>query len=381
MVKRSVCLCDGEYIGIESIYTVKDGKQINIPDKLEQLREKGRSGKLLCACGCGARLSVIAGDGNIRKQHFRVWPGEEKAGCRATEEGYISIWSKIVLKQWLEDKLGTEEIECRVPVSRLFNVGREYQISLLAREQNVAICYWYDRTNLEDEKIEILESNTAGIHVIYVVDYNNEQKCEQYPERMMKIQKQQEYCLFLYSEEEKYDCVQMKAVAYLQNEDGLWKEVYIAKGMLGDYDIESNGMLLFRGISLLELATDKKSLFNKQVELEIERRRKKEERQRSKEEKEMEELARIVAKQKELAASVEQRVAEYREQQRQKEARLGGKNVEARDVFLNEEMNVTDLNIKRKMCPFCNSKVIERQRRGRRYVKCSNPKCTFEDYF
>ena len=324
---------------------------------------------------------MIAGEANIRRQHFRVWPGEGKAGCRATEEGHISIWSKIVLKRWLEDKLGTEEIECRVPISRLFNVDREYQISLLAREQNVAICYWYDRTNLEDEKIEILESNTVGIHVIYVVDYRNEHKCEQYPERMMKIQKQQEYCLFLYSEEERYDCVQMKAVAYMQNVDGFWTEVYIAKGILGDYDIDGNGMLLFRGISLLELATEKKSLFNKQVEFELERRRKKEERQRSKEEKEMEELARVVAKQKEQAASIEQRVAEYREQQRQKGARLGEKNAEARDVFSNKEMNVTDLNIKRNMCPFCNSKVIERHRRGRRYVKCSNPECLFEDYF
>ena len=27
MVQRSVCLCDGKYIGIESIFTVIDGKQ------------------------------------------------------------------------------------------------------------------------------------------------------------------------------------------------------------------------------------------------------------------------------------------------------------------------------------------------------------------
>ena len=37
MVQRSVCLCDGKYIGIESIFTVIDGKQINIPDKLSAL--------------------------------------------------------------------------------------------------------------------------------------------------------------------------------------------------------------------------------------------------------------------------------------------------------------------------------------------------------
>lgn len=40
MAQRTVALCDGKFIGIESIYTVIDGKQINIPDKLEQLRAK-----------------------------------------------------------------------------------------------------------------------------------------------------------------------------------------------------------------------------------------------------------------------------------------------------------------------------------------------------
>ena len=33
MAQRIVALCDGKFIGIESIYTVIDGKQINIPDK------------------------------------------------------------------------------------------------------------------------------------------------------------------------------------------------------------------------------------------------------------------------------------------------------------------------------------------------------------
>ena len=32
MAQRTVSLCDGKYIGIESIYTVVNGCQINIPD-------------------------------------------------------------------------------------------------------------------------------------------------------------------------------------------------------------------------------------------------------------------------------------------------------------------------------------------------------------
>ena len=54
MAQRTVALCDGKFIGIESIYTVIDGKQINIPDKLEQLRAKSRNNELFCPCGCGA---------------------------------------------------------------------------------------------------------------------------------------------------------------------------------------------------------------------------------------------------------------------------------------------------------------------------------------
>ena len=40
MVQRTVAICDGKYIGIESIYTVINGHQINIPDRLKNLREK-----------------------------------------------------------------------------------------------------------------------------------------------------------------------------------------------------------------------------------------------------------------------------------------------------------------------------------------------------
>ena len=44
MILRSECLYKDEIIGIESIYTVVNGKQINIPEKVEALRQKGREG-------------------------------------------------------------------------------------------------------------------------------------------------------------------------------------------------------------------------------------------------------------------------------------------------------------------------------------------------
>lgn len=103
MIQRAVCLCDGKYIGIESIYTVINGKQINIPEKLEALRAKSRNGELFCPCGCGANLILIAGDRNLRAQHFRLKTGSGRYECTAETEGIISIYSRIVLKCWLDE--------------------------------------------------------------------------------------------------------------------------------------------------------------------------------------------------------------------------------------------------------------------------------------
>ena len=72
MAQRTVALCDGKFIGIESIYTVVNGCQINIPDKLKELRAKSQNNELFCPCGCGANLILVAGDKNLREQHFRI---------------------------------------------------------------------------------------------------------------------------------------------------------------------------------------------------------------------------------------------------------------------------------------------------------------------
>lgn len=61
MAQRTVALCDSKFIGIESIYTVVDGKQINIPDKLAALRARSRKNELFCPCGCGSNLILVEG--------------------------------------------------------------------------------------------------------------------------------------------------------------------------------------------------------------------------------------------------------------------------------------------------------------------------------
>ena len=50
---RSYCLYNGKYISIAEIYKIIDGKQINIPEKLEYYRKLSDSRQLSCSCGCG----------------------------------------------------------------------------------------------------------------------------------------------------------------------------------------------------------------------------------------------------------------------------------------------------------------------------------------
>lgn len=191
MIQRSVCLCDGKYIGIESIYTVIDGKQINIPKKLEALRKKGRNNELFCPCGCGANLTVVASERGLRAQHFRIKDGTEKVECRATEEGEESLYSKIVLKCWLDDKLQVDDIETRVPISMHSDSDRKYEFSFVSFSRNVALSYTYDRYNLSEEKFRILRENRGALNLVCITDYSHRNPTGQYPETLMRMQEQQ----------------------------------------------------------------------------------------------------------------------------------------------------------------------------------------------
>ena len=89
-VQRTVCLCDGKYIGIETIYTVVNGMQINIPEKIKDLREKSGSNKLFCPCGCELNLILVAGYCNLREQHFRLKDSEYNSSCQVFIEAVFA---------------------------------------------------------------------------------------------------------------------------------------------------------------------------------------------------------------------------------------------------------------------------------------------------
>lgn len=156
MAQRTVALCNGKYIGIESIFTVIDGKQINIPDKLKELRIKSQNKELFCPCGCGANLILVAGDKNLREQHFRIKDGEHFEDCTVVTEGKTSVESKIILKCWLDDNLHAGDLESRVPICDVADSERRYEFTFISRG--------------------------CGIKVIHIVDYMNGGAEGQYPE-------------------------------------------------------------------------------------------------------------------------------------------------------------------------------------------------------
>ena len=87
MAQRTVALCDGKYIGIEPIYTVINGRQINIPEKLKELRAKSQNNEVFCPCGCGINLILVAGYKYLREQHFREKSGTGTYECNKSING------------------------------------------------------------------------------------------------------------------------------------------------------------------------------------------------------------------------------------------------------------------------------------------------------
>ena len=363
MAQRTVCLCGGKYIGIESIFTVVNGKQINIPEKVEALREKSRQNLLTCPCGCGSILTLVAGDRNLREQHFRLKDGENEKECHLVTEGKCSVDSKIVLKCWLDDKLNHADIEARVPIFAVNDCKRKYEFTFLSREKSIAISYSHERVNLSDEKFDILESNGKNINIIYIVDISNGGVLGQYPESLMKIQSRQGYCLYLSIEDNDYYKAELEAVFFEQDVDGFWREISVAKGPLTRFNINEDGKLSFEEKILNYLIESAKDNFHREME-EISRRRDQEEckkaeihkkEQEEKERRERERINEINRKQ----AEFEKKQKELAEKKRLEDERKERERKEKEEAFKKELANNFD-----------NQTSIIRDQDGNRWIKC-----------
>lgn len=218
----------------------------------------------------------------MREQHFRLKDGTYENECHVVTEGKTSVNSKIVLKCWLDEKLGIDDIETRVPINLIGDTDRRYEFSFLSRTKKIAISYCHERVNLSDEKFEILKANSNSIQMIYVVNVMNSGSNGQYPEALMKVQDKQGYCLLLDVEDTSYNDAMMYAAFYAQDNDGLWKEIRIAAGHLCDYYIDNNGQVLYKDKLLATLLEEQTVAFEESMQ--AERKRRAEEQKRLREE-------------------------------------------------------------------------------------------------
>lgn len=362
MAQRTVALCKGKIIGIETIYTVVNGRQINIPEKLKELRAKSRNNELFCPCGCGGNLILVAGDKNLREQHFRIRDGSFNQDCNVIIEGKTSVDSKIVLKCWLDDKLKAADIESRVPIHAVDDIDRSYEFSFLSKSRKTALSYCHERVNLSDEKLRILESNSQGIHIIYIVDHKNG-GCEgQYPESLMKVQHRQGYCLLLAVDSADYNTAKMQAVFYAQDIDGLWQEVVFAEGLLKDFKINDDGQIIQAG----ELLSDKRTEAMDNFSLGIER----EKARRAEEEKRYAENLKRVLEQEEYIREKCRKRQEEAEQERKHQAEEAEKQRLEREQW-EAEKRQREEDFKRNMeSNFSQQETQVRDASGNRWIKC-----------
>lgn len=379
MAQRTVCFCDGKYIGIESIFTVINGRQINIPNKVEALREKSRHNQLFCPCGCGANLTLVAGDRNLREQHFRLKDGEFEQDCHLVTEGKCSVDSKIVLKCWLDDKLKDSNIQSRVPINAVDDTNRKYEFTLLSKKKAIAISYSYERVNLSDEKFDILESNSQDIKIIYIVDKLNGGVCGQYPESLMKIQSRQGYCLYLSIEDIDYYKAELEAVLFVQDIDGLWQEVSFAQDKISKFEIDDKGIVLLNNQSMDDLCQKAREDFAKGQEarkqqrekdalaraerlrqIEAEEERKREERRKQQEERQKElERQKVEAEKYRTELAEKQRIERERQEQEKRE-RAEAFKAALEDNFSQQDKQIRDADGNRWVkCEFCGKIALE----------------------
>lgn len=333
---RSYCLYNGDYVDISEIFEIREGKQINIPEKLKYYRQISDRRQLFCSCGCGEVVVLVAGEKNVRRQHFRLLHKFANSNCEYQEESEISIKSKIILKCWLTKNLPVKEhdIKYRVPISQLTENNRKYELTMYSEDYDIGIIYNNHTTSVLKEKVELL-SEFVKSKIIYVTRIENEETDGQYPEHMMRIQDAQGYCFYLgLTAETLYEEVKAKVSIYQKSYRGLWEVLDVCTGMLDDFCLNADGLLVYKGNLVSELVKIRQNNFKITQEKELENLRKQEEEKRLRQEKERLENAERerlrqekVRKEREERERLEEenrrkRLLELEEEQKEKQRRI-----------------------------------------------------------
>ena len=260
MIKHSTCITkDGRRIGIEYAFTIINGKQINIPGKVEELRQISKTDGLYCKCGCGTKLIPVFSDRHVVRQHFREKNGTKSKSCIASAESDYSFFCKVALKLWMEDKMNSPDIETRVPLSNFEESDRRFELTFFEPTYKMALCYWHDRSNITSEKISEIQNGFLG-QVFYTVSSWNSGTDGQYPEYLIKIQNVQGYIAFLSVDkkntENLYQTARMEIRVLAQDRHGLWKEIPVIKTDLRRFEISSEGVVTYAGKPVRKTAED-----------------------------------------------------------------------------------------------------------------------------
>lgn len=436
MAQRTVCLYNGKYIGIESIYTIENGQKINIEGKIEVLRKLGRDNLLFCPCGCGSNLILVAGDRNLREQHFRIKNGNEKSSCTAVSEHHLGIESKILLKLWLDENFPDCKLDSRIPLSCLCEDASKHELSFYNFTNKIGLCYWYNRANITSEKIDAIEAVESIRKVIYVADIQNMSENYQYPEYMKKIQDKQGYLLYLDIDDidtadYKYEQAHLYVNLIFKHViDKTWHEVAVASDKLSEFRINNLGEIFYHDTPIKELVNKKKAEFLvkcekekherkrleyeakererqrieklSQLELERELKRQRDEEQKLREEqkyeKEIEQIKAMDFSQQNQSIADSRGCKWYRCKYCGKIGRAsdfytyGGKNslnlgicyneacVAKRRIEIDEIMNHTGQkkDEQKENCPWCGSKLVRRKGAYGEFIGCSGfPACRY----
>lgn len=316
MIRRSACLYEKRVIGIESICTQNNGKIECIPSERKWFKELGREKLLFCPCGCGNNLTLVAGP--IRRPHFKIQetPGAKK--CLVVEESAISVWSRIILKAWFDTKLKSDKIETRVPINRICNSNRKFEYSLFDFENNIGLCYWYDKSNIESIKVDVLERNDDVKRVLYISDIHNSHSNNPDLELMLKVQEKQGYLLYLsLDEEDEYEDAYLIVRIFVETHTGGWKQLTVKSEKLDSFNITSNGELIYQDQFVSKLVKDAVEQYKADEIKRIEERRAKDEERRKQQE--IIEAQTEIERQKRQQALEEQKLLQEKIEQEKKE--------------------------------------------------------------
>lgn len=320
----NMCIYKGGYIGIEAFTTLKDGMLINIPDKLKELREASHNRELFCECGCKRNVMVVAGEKQLKEQHFRLWPNQDDdmfLPCQAENESDVTRISKTYVKGWLDYvwNLSVEDIRYRVPICDIkAEENRRFEFTYYIEKKQFGVCYARRNTYLNDEKIEILTKHMRN-HMLYITDIDNGGIEYQYPEYASKVQSFQGFCALL----DIYECenvndVWLYIVNYQKNYRDVWEEVSICRDLLVNYSLSDTGELLYKDTPVKEMVATALSHFEKrQAFLKADEKKKAEEQRIARERQERIRQMQRIADEKRAREALE-----ARKQEEQKAAEL-----------------------------------------------------------